>query len=256
MCALRYLLAGTAMYLFLRQRGAPRPTARQWAASALTAVLMLVIGNGAVALAEKTVASSLCAILLASIPLWAALFSGFWGRWPHAREWLGLLLGSVGVILLNLEGNLRANPTGAALVLLAAAGMALGSMWSRHLPLPQGPMASAAQLLSGGVLLFGMSLGNGDRLHALPSVESVGALLYLVVFGSLVGYSAYGYLLRNVRPALATSYAYVNPVVALLLGVGLLGERVGTVGLAGMGTILAGLAVLALTRASSRTASS
>lgn len=90
----------------------------------------------------------------------------------------------------------------------------------------------------------------------MPSLESVGALLYLVVFGSLVAYSAYGYLLRNVRPALATSYAYVNPVVAVLLGVGLAGEHVGAVGLTGMGIILAGLALLTLTRASAGKASS
>jgi drug/metabolite transporter (DMT)-like permease len=247
MCGPRYALAGAAMYGVLRLRGVAAPTPEQWRASLLAAVL--VLANGAVAIAEQTVASSVCAILFASIPLWAALFSGLWGQRPRGREWLGVLLGSVGVVLLHLEGDLRAIPRGAALVMLGTASMALGSVWTRHLSLPFGPMATAAQLVFGGAVFLRLSVLHRDRLAAVPSPRSVGALLYLAVFGSLVAYTAYTFLQRTVRPALATSDAYVNPVVAVLLGAGLAGERVGLAGLASMGVILAGLALLTLARA-------
>jgi drug/metabolite transporter (DMT)-like permease len=251
MCGLRYAIAGLLMYGFLRARGAAAPSAREWLGSLLVAVLLLVVGNAGVAIAEAWVPSSVCAILFATIPLWTALFSSLFGRRVLHREWLGLGVGSLGVTLLHLDGDLRARPLGAALVITAAAGMALGSVWMARLRLPAGAMASAAQLVCGGGLLLGLGVLRGEEIEAV-SLRSAGALAYLVVFGSIVGFSAYGFLLRRVRPALATSYAYVNPIVAVLLGGSLAGERIGAAALSGMATILLGLGLVALARLDGR----
>jgi len=183
------------------------------------------------------------------MPIFAALFAGLWGRWPNRIEWLGLLLGFVGVGLLNLEGNLRANPIGAIALSLATVAWAFGSVWSRHLPLPpNGPMSSAAQMLCGSAMMLALSAIRGERMSALPAVRPALAFLYLIVFGSLVAFSAYGYLLRNTRPTLATSYAYVNPVVAVVLGVWLVGEQITAAGVAAMVVILSGVALVAFGR--------
>ena len=206
---------------------------------------MLVGGNGSVTVAEQWVPSGLAALMVATVPLWAALFAGLWGQWPTRLEWLGLALGFGGVALLNLEGEVRASPVGALLLLLAPFLWALGSIWSRYLPLPPGGMAAAAQMLAGGGLLLLLSWGAGERLEGVPPPRALGAFAYLVVFGSLVAFSAYAYVLRTLRPALATSYAYVNPLVAVLLGVFVGGEALGAAGFAAMTVILAAVALVA-----------
>jgi len=248
MAGVRFLLAGGVMFLWLRLRGAPNPTPREWAASAGTGVLMLSLSNGPICIAEQWVASGLAAVMVASVPLWAALFAGAMGQWPGRREWVGLAVGAAGVVLLNLEADLRGSPLGAALLLVAPACWALGSVWSRTAPLPKGAMASAAQMLAGGAVLLVAGAAFGERLPAAPSARSILAVLYLAAFGSIVGFSAYGFLLRNVRPALATSYAYVNPAVAVLLGMWLLGERVSRYGVGGMALIIAAVALVAIRR--------
>jgi drug/metabolite transporter (DMT)-like permease len=182
------------------------------------------------------------------MPIWAALFGGLWGRWPNRVEWLGLMLGFVGVGLLNLEGNLRANPLGVIALTVATVCWAFGSVWSRHLSLPSGPMASATQMLAGSVLLIVLGLTTGEKITEAPKTQSVLAVLYLIVFGSLIAFSAYGYLLRNTRPTLATSYAYVNPVVAVVLGIWFGGEHISAVGVVAMMVILGGVALVILGR--------
>lgn len=245
MAGARFLLAGALLFLLARRRGSPAPTRAQWGGAALVGGLLLVSGNGVVVFAEQSVSSSLTALVLAVVPIWAALIAGLWGQWPARREWLGLLLGFAGIVLLNLEGDMRANPLGAALLLTATISWALGSVWSRRLPLPSGLMASAAEMLAAGAMLSLLSLASGERMAAPPTTHALLAFLYLIVFGAIVAFSAYGYLLRHARPALATSYAYVNPVVAVALGVGLAGERVTLVGLLAMVVILAGVALVA-----------
>ena len=245
MAGARFLLAGALLFLLARRRGSPAPTRAQWGGAALVGGLLLVSGNGVVVFAEQSVSSSLTALVLAVVPIWAALIAGLWGQWPARREWLGLLLGFAGIVLLNLEGDMRANRLGAALLLTATISWALGSVWSRRLPLPSGLMASAAEMLAAGAMLSLLSLASGERMAAPPTTHALLAFLYLIVFGAIVAFSAYGYLLRHARPALATSYAYVNPVVAVALGVGLAGERVTLVGLLAMVVILAGVALVA-----------
>lgn len=243
MLAARFLLAGALLYAFLRWRGAPVPTARQWGASAAVGLLLLGGGTGLVTLAERDASSSVAAMMIAVSPLFAALFARLWGERTGGREWLGIAVGLAGIALLNV-GELHATPLAALLLVLAPLCWTFGSQWSRHLPLPSGLMGSAAEMLTGGGLLLGLSLLLGERWHA-PSAASLGALAYLVVFGSLVAYSAYMYLVAHTRPALATSYAYVNPVVAVLLGVGLGGEHLSPLGWASLGVILLGVALVA-----------
>ena len=248
MAGIRFVIAGTLMLVFLLTRGEKLPTLRQWGASAITGTLLLGFGNGCVAFAQQWVASSLAAVMVASMPLFAALFAGIWGAWPRRYEWAGIALGTLGVVLLNLEGDLRGSPAGAALLLLAPFCWALGSVWGRRLPLPKGPLASATQMLCGGALLLVVSALHGDPLPASPGLKPILALAFLIVFGSIAAFSAYMYLLRTVTPALATSYAYVNPGVAVLLGVWLGGEHVGLHGILGMVAIIAAVALIALTR--------
>ncbi len=242
----RQLLAGVILYVFLRSRGAPRPTRAQWLGAAIVGGLLLLIGNGGVVFAEQWVSSGLAALALGAIPLWAALFSGLFGRWPRPIEWCGLAIGFAGLVLLNLENGLHANPLGAVVLLIAPISWALGSILSQHLPSPKGLMASAAQMLTGGVMLFIVGTLLGERMTAFPGPRPLIAMVYLVVGGSLIGFTAYGYLLRNTRPALATSYAYVNPLVAVGLGVALAGEHITLIGVLAMFTILSGVVLVTM----------
>ncbi len=239
----RFLLAGGAMYAFLRLRGAPAPTRAQWLASAKIGVLLLTLGNGAVAIGEQTASSSVAAIVVASMPIWAAVFGRLAGQRARGGEWLGLALGFAGVVLLHLGGGLRLDARG--LVLLAAPiTWAFGSVWSKKVPLPEGPMATAAQMLIAGASMLGLALVTREPWPH-PSARSLGAVLYLATFGSIVGFTAYNWLLRHVRPALATSYAYVNPIVAVLVGWALGGEAITRLTLAAAAVSIAGVAMIA-----------
>ncbi|WP_443191786.1 drug/metabolite exporter YedA [Pseudomonas indica] len=228
MAGVRFVIAGSLMFAWLCWRGVPAPTWREWKAAAVIGVLLLSCGNGGVTVAEHLgVASGVAALAVATVPLFALLFGLIWGQRTSSLEWAGIVLGLVGIGLLNLGSNLQGSPLGAGLILFAAAAWAFGSMWSKHLPLPAGPMASAAEMLAGGVALLIASALSGERMTELPTAAGWGALAYLVVFGSIIAFSAYLYLLKNVRPAAATSYAYVNPVVAVVLGILFAGERIG-----------------------------
>ncbi|GBF04085.1 permease [Deinococcus aerius] len=246
MLAVRFLLAGALLYAFLRWRGAPAPTVQEWRSSAAVGLLLLGGGTGLVTLAERDASSSVAAMVLAVSPLFAALFARLWGERTGGREWLGIGVGLLGIALLNI-GELHATPLAAFLLILAPLCWTFGSQWSRHLPLPGGLMGSAAEMLAGGLILLLLSLGLGER-WGTPTAASLWALAYLTVFGSLVAYSAYMYLVAHTRPALATSYAYVNPVVAVLLGVGLGGEHLTGLGWAALGVILTGVVLVAWPR--------
>lgn len=228
MAGIRFVVAGALMYGYLRWRGAPNPSWQEWKSAAAIGFLLLSCGNGGVTLAEDLgVASGVAALAVATVPLFALLFGLIWGQRTTRLEWAGILLGLVGIGLLNLGSNLQASPLGAVLIIFAAAAWSFGSMWSKNLKLPAGPMASAVEMLAGGFALLAGSLLSGERMVAAPTAAGWGALAYLIVFGSIIAFSSYLYLLKNVRPAAATSYAYVNPVVAVLLGIGFAGERIG-----------------------------
>ncbi|MFB9991952.1 drug/metabolite exporter YedA [Deinococcus oregonensis] len=243
MLGIRFLVAGVILFAFLRLRGAPMPTARQWGASAAVGLLLLGGGTGLVTLAERDASSSVAAMVIAVSPLFAALFARLWGERTGGREWLGIGVGLLGIALLNI-GELHATPLAALLLILAPLCWTFGSQWSRHLPLPSGLMGSAAEMVTGGVLLLALSFIMGEK-WSTPTAASMWALAYLIVFGSLLAYSAYMYLVAHTRPALATSYAYVNPVVAVLLGVGLGGETLGALGWVALGVILTGVMLVA-----------
>ncbi len=240
----RYMAVGAAMYLFLRRRGTPAPTRREWAGSSAVGAFLLMGGTGGVVYAEQWVGSGMAALVLATTPLWTVLFAGIWKEWPTRNEWIGISLGLAGIVLLNLEGDLRSHPAGAVLLALAAASWAFGSVLSTRLTLPSGMMASAAQMFSGGFLVVIMSAASGERIVAHPTTKTVFSMAYLAIGGSLLGYTAYTYLLKTVRPALATSYAYVNPVLAVLLGVWLAGETISMMTVAAMLVILAGVVMV------------
>jgi drug/metabolite transporter (DMT)-like permease len=224
MAAIRFSVAGWLLYMFLRWRGYPAPTRTEWLGAAAVGILLLSIGNVAVAIAQKTVSTSATAMAIATVPLWIALFSSFWGESPNRREWLGILLGMLGAVVLSMGGALQASPMGALLILLATVTWAFGSVWGKHLPMPKGVMGSAAQMVMGGAVLVVLSTLLGETWPTQVTVRSFGSMVFLIFFGSIVAYSAYQYLLKTVRPALATSNTFVNPVVAMFLGVYLAGE--------------------------------
>ena len=230
MAGARFVLAGGAMLLVLRGRGGPWPAKRQWGGAALVGALLLGGGNGGVVMAEHLgVSSGLAALGAATVPLWASLFAGLWGEWPTRREGLGLGVGFAGVLCLSLEGGLRASPWGAMSLLVSSVCWAGGSIWSRRLPLPPGLSAPGAQMLCGGVLLLSASALSREHAPAALSLRTGLAFAYLVA-AAAVGYGAYAFLLARVRPALATSNAYVNPVIAVALGAAFAGERVSPAG--------------------------
>ncbi|MGO9764765.1 MAG: drug/metabolite exporter YedA [Myxococcaceae bacterium] len=244
MGAVRFLVAGAALFLLAKARGAPFPTPLQWRNCLLVGTLLLAVGNGGVAYAEQTVGSGLAALVVSAMPLWMAFFSGVFGKWPSAGDWAALGLGALGILLLHQGSDLHANPGGMLALLLASASWAFGSLWSRRLELPRGAMAAATQMLGGGAVLLGVSFLNREHFAAFPSGRALGALAYLVVFGSLLAFSAYLYLLGRVRPTVASSYAYINPLVAMLLGSAFGGEAVPPVAVLATPLILASVAVV------------
>ena len=248
LAGVRFLGAGLAMYAFLRFRGVRPPTRRQWRNAAVTGVLLLLGGNGLVCYAEQSVSSGIAAVAVASMPLFAAVFSGMYGQWPSRRETVGLLIGFAGVVVLNLGSGLSGSRLGALALIVAAMSWAFGSAWSKRQDMPAGPMNTAAQMLCASVALLLVGFGTGEHLPAHPTVRATAAVVYLALFGSIVAFSAYLYVLKHARPALATSYAYVNPPVAVLFGVLLAGEHVGPFDLGGMAIILVGVGVITLAK--------
>lgn len=243
---IRFLIAGGVLFGFLRLRGAALPTARQWRSAALVGTLLLVGGMGSVAIAEQSISSGLAATLIATTPVWALLFGLLWRKFPTRREWFGVSLGLIGVVVLSFEGNLQANPLGIALILFATVSWSFGSVLMPHLDMPKGAMGSAAEMLCGGAILCVLAVLTGQRITQAITLDATLALVYLITFGSLATLTAYSYLLRTVSPALATSYAFVNPAIALLLGAALGGEILtGSVFIA-LPIILAGLALVML----------
>jgi drug/metabolite transporter (DMT)-like permease len=240
----RFLVAGALLYGGLRLRGERNPTRAEWWAATRVGFLLLAVGNGGVTFAEQSLGSALAAVVVATMPLWAAVFARAFGQ-PVARaEWIGLGIGFVGVALLNAGGDLSGGGLGAIALIVSPIAWSLGSVWSRRLPMPKGPMATACEMLTAGAILLALAAVRGEPLPTTIAARPTIALVYLVIFGSLVAFSAYMYLLQRTRPAVATSYAYVNPLVAIALGVGLGGERIAPLTWLGAAVVLTSVVLL------------
>jgi len=245
----RHLVFGLLFYPFFRWKTGVRPTLAHWRTAALTGFLLLFVGNGGVCVAEQTVPSGVTALLVATVSLWMVLVD--WlrpgGVRPVARVMMGLLLGFGGLALLvgpkDLGGSARINPVGVAILVVAAFAWACGSIYSKHGEMPSSPLLGATmQSLTGGIALWivGWMSGEVRSLHlSAVSTRSWVAMAYLIFFGSMMGFTAYIYILKHSTATRVATYAFVNPVVALFLGWMILGESIT------MRTILAAAVILA-----------
>ncbi len=253
MATTRFLMAGAVLYCAARLRGVPRPTPSQWKHALLVGVLLVTGGNGIVTFAEKWLDSSMAALIIAINPLVMTIF-GWWGgvqARPTVGVWLSLAGGFLGVGLLITSGGeiaLDGSALGYLCILLAVVSWTLGSVYSKRNPLTINPwLQSGMQMLTGGLacLLVGLLLGEfGDFEFGAVSPRSWYAFAYLVIAGSLVGFTSYVYLLKHCAPTTVSSHAYVNPVIAVLLGWWILDEKLTPGGALGAGLILASVFLL------------
>ena len=241
MAGLRFTAAGVILYGVMRFLGAPNPSKQQWLGATAVGILLPALGNGTVCYVQQTVSSSVAALAIATAPIWMAIFSSIWGHKISGREWLGIAVGFVGIIMLNVGGSLHGQLLSAFLLVFAAATWSFGSVWGKHLSMPVGLMAPACQMLAGGIALLVFSALQGEHYPTVVSLKSWGAMLFLVVLGSLVAYSAYQYLLKTVRPLVASSNTFVNPVVAFVVGIWFANEQVTPTEYAALAVILVGV---------------
>ena len=256
MLSVRFLIAGVLLWAWASRRGevaAERPGLRQWRAAAVVGGLLLVVETGAVAFSEKRIPTGVAALIVASVPLFMALIDrAFFGIRIPLLAGVGILAGLAGVGLLAGGGVGGVNPLWALVLLGGAFAWAAGSAYARVAPLPGGSVLSAAmQMLAASVMLFVISAAKGDlgHVHASAlSLTSVGSIAYLVGFGSILAYTAYGWLLRNAATPLLSTYAYVNPAVAVLLGWAFVGEHLGARELVAGLVVLASVALILVAR--------
>ena len=251
MAAVRFLIAGGLLYAWAIRRGdrADRPTPRHWLAAFLIAAPMLAVGNAAVGWAEQTLDTGTASLIIASVPLWMALLDRlFYGQRLARLVVSGLVVGFAGVGLLVAPGGSGGFSRAAIVLVFSSLAWAVGSLYSRQAPQPSRPLVAAAmQMLAGGLILTvvsGISDELGDVHPGQISLESWLGLAYLVAAGSLVAFTAYMWLLRNAPTSLVGTYAYVNPLVAVLLGTVVLGEPLGWRTLVGGGIVLAAVALI------------
>jgi drug/metabolite transporter (DMT)-like permease len=253
MAGVRFFLAGAGLYAWLRLRGAPPPSAGQWRAMSVIGFLLIGIGNGAVSWAEQTVPSGLTALIIALTPLWFVSIEWFQHAIrPSLEVVLGLALGLIGMIVLidpaHIADTGHLDHLGTAVVVFGTMAWAAGSMYSRKAEHPSQPLlGTAMQMLTGGVMLLIVSVLTGEPASFDPgsvSVLSLAALGYLIVFGSLIAFTSYIWLLKAVSPARVATYAYVNPVIAVLLGWLLAGELLNARIIVAAAIIVAGVALI------------
>jgi drug/metabolite transporter (DMT)-like permease len=232
--SVRFLIAGAILYAVAVRRGdrvGDRPTRAQWVAATIIGGSLLLGGNGLVMFAEQSVPSGITALIIASVPLWFAVIDRIVFRrrlsWPAV---LGLAIGFGGLALLVNPTAGRLDPAGVAALVVASISWAGGSLYARHATLPKRPLVGTGmEMLAGGVLLALVAVVRGEFARvdlASISIDSVLGLVYLIVFGSLVAFAAYVWLLRVTRTTLVSTYAYVNPVVAVFLGWAVLAEPI------------------------------
>ena len=256
MVAVRFTIAGSIMYALMRARGAARPERNHLLPTFILGFLILGVGGTGVVLAEKTLPTGLVSLLVATVPVYIVLIQ--WlkpgGTYPGARVLLGLAVGLMGLVVLLGPGKIvngGIDLIGVAYVLIASLCSAIGAVYSRSAVLPPSQqMAAGLEMIFAGLIMFVVSACSGELSHVQDihvTLKSASALLYLIVFGSMVAYSAYVWLLREVSPSRVSTYAYVNPVVAVFLGWFLANETIRMQTLFGSGIILS--AVWLITRA-------
>ena len=241
MVGVRFTVAGSLLYAILRGMGHAAPSITQWRGAALVGLLLPVLGNGTVSFVQLHVSSSVAALAIATAPIWMAIFSSLWGHKISRREWLGIAIGLVGILLLNTRGSLQGDWLSALLLMFAAASWSLGSVWSKHMAMPQGLIGAASQMLCGGLIAFVFSFAFGEQWPAQVSTRSWAAIAFMIVLGSIVAFSAYHWLLHNVRPMVASSNTFVNPVVAFVVGIWFADEQIHTMEYIALAVILVGV---------------
>ncbi len=214
----RFLAAGGLLLAWQALRGRQMPTARQWRGAALLGFLLLVVGNGGVAVAERWVSSGATVALISIMPLGTALWSGVFGRWPRRMEWGAIALGGAGAAVMLMGRDLHGSIAGTLIILLGTTCWSLGTVLARRIDIPHGPTGFGAEMLTAGVSALVLSALLGERWTLPHSPRVWWAWGYLVVFGSVIAFSAYRFVVERVSPTLASTYAYVNPPVALLVG--------------------------------------
>lgn len=241
----RFLVAGAVLLAWMRWRGKPMPTLVEWRNALICGALMLGGGMGGTAVAETSVGSGLVVAFIAVLPLMIALVNLCYGIKPGRLEAAGIAVGLAGVLMLTQGDSFQASTHGLIAVTLACLTWSIGSVLSqRTLPLAPGAMGFASEMLCGGVVLMGLALLAEEQPVWPPEPVAVGAWVYLVVFGSLIAFNAYMVLLAKASSGLASSYAFVNPVIAMLLGVAIAGETVTGFEWAAVAVVLAGVVLL------------
>lgn len=241
----RFYTSGSILFIICLFSGYTVPRPIEWFNGALIGFLLLTMASTAVGIAEGTVSSGLVAIGFATIPLYTALILGFFGKWPRPLEWLALLVGIAGIGLLNLEGEFRASPFGATVVMLGSASWSLGTVLTLRMRMPPGFMATAVEMITAGLTTLAIGLLLGERIAVFPAYRPSMAMLYMIVFPSMIAFSAHRYLLDRVRPIVANSFAYTNPIIAVFLGILLGGESISAFGLGAMAIVILSLLMLA-----------
>jgi drug/metabolite transporter (DMT)-like permease len=241
----RFLIAGGLLTLWQLLRRRRPPTLNQWRNAALLGFLLLVVGNGGVAIAERWVSSGATVALISIMPLATALWSGVFGQWPRRLEWVAIAIGALGAAVMLMGRDLQGSIPGTLIILCGTTCWSLGTVLSRRLDVPHGPTGFGAEMLSAGVMALLISAVLGEH-WALPHAPQVWwAWAYLVVFGSLIAFSAYRFVVERVSPTLAATYAYVNPPVALVVGWWLGNESFSANVLVGLPIVLVAVALLA-----------
>ncbi|HJP65925.1 MAG TPA: EamA family transporter [Actinomycetota bacterium] len=257
MAAARFLVAGGLLFAVAVRRGdraADRPGPRQWLAAAVVGGALLTVANSGVVLAEdRGVATGIVALIVATVPLWMAIIDRVvTGQRLRPPVVAGLLVGFAGLALLVLRGGGRVDPVGTAIVVIASFSWAAGSVYARQAPLPKRPLVgSGMEMLCGGALMVVVGLATGELHDLNPSditATSVLGLAYLIVFGSVVAFSAYVWLLHRARLSLVSTYAYVNPVIAAFLGWAFLSEPITARTMVASAIIVVGVALIVTTR--------
>jgi drug/metabolite transporter (DMT)-like permease len=262
MGGMRFAVSGALLYAWARYRGAPRPTARHWRNALIAGGFLLLGGNGAVVWAEQYVPSGLTALLVSILPFWLVIIE--WvrppRRRPHRAVLIGLIIGFIGIVVLvgpgNIGGHGDVRPIGAVVLILGSLSWAIGSFFSRDADLPEsGLLTTGMEMLGGGALMLIVGALSGELshfdMHHVSRPSAIG-LIYLITFGSLLGFTSYIWLLDKVSPARLGTYAYVNPVVAVVLGWAIASERLSLRTAVAAAIVICAVALITTARSSSR----